>query len=320
MPGSTLENKLIAVMGATGLQGGAVVDALLAAGHAASNIRAITRNPTGAKAAALADKGIQVVQGDADDEASMVKAFENAYGAFLVTNFWADMSMAHEMAQTKTLQNAVLAANVTHVILSTLEDTRPIIHAAADKDTWTVLEKALGSYVPHFDGKGAASKEFLASAAPTTLLYTSFYYDNFINFGMGPKKHAEDQPAAITFPTGAGAIPMCSVPDIGRKVVSILNNPETINTEQGVVGAFHTGQEIADLFSKSLGTPVVFNAVEVAAYAAFGFPGAADLANMFRFMVSFKPTHRDVASTQKCLDGKLDTLEEWIETNKAAFQ
>eukprot|EP00571_Detonula_confervacea_P008605 CAMPEP_0172316160 /NCGR_PEP_ID=MMETSP1058-20130122/27486_1 /TAXON_ID=83371 /ORGANISM="Detonula confervacea, Strain CCMP 353" /LENGTH=320 /DNA_ID=CAMNT_0013030417 /DNA_START=50 /DNA_END=1012 /DNA_ORIENTATION=+ len=320
MPVSTLDNKLIAVMGATGLQGGAVVTALLAAGHEASLIRAITRDPTGPKATALADKGIQVVQGDADDEASMAKAFENAYGAFLVTNFWADMNMSHEIAQTKTLENAVIAASVTHVVLSTLEDTRPVINAAADKESWKVLEEASGSYVPHFDGKGAASKEFFASAAPTTLLHTSFYYDNFINYGMGPKKHAEDQPAAITFPTGDGAIPMCSVPDIGRRVVSILKDPETINTVQGVIGASHTGQEMADLFGKVLGTPVVFNTVETAAYASFGFPGAADLANMFRFWVSFKPVHRDVATTQKCLGGKLDTLEEWIEANKAAFQ
>ena len=320
MPASTLENETIAVMGATGLQGGAVVDALLAAGHDASCIRAITRDPAGAKAKALVNKGIQVVQGDADDEASMIKAFANVYGAFLVTNFWADMSMAHEVAQTKTLQNAVIAANVKHVVLSTLEDTRPVINATTEKDTWPVLEEGSGSYVPHFDGKGAASKEFLASAAPTTLLYTSFYYDNFINFGMGPKKYGEDQPASITFPTSDGAIPMCSVPDIGRRVLSILKDPETINTKQGVIGASHTGQEVAEIFHKIIGTPVVFNAVDTAVYAKFGFPGAADLANMFRFFISFKPVHRDIATTRKCLGGKLDTLEEWVQANKAAFE
>lgn len=320
MPASTLENKTIAVMGATGMQGGAVVDALLAGGHDASCIRAITRDPTGDKAKALADKGIQVVQGDADDEASMIKAFANVYGAFLVTNYWADMNMAHEMAQTKTLQNAVIAANVEHVVLSTLEDTRPVINAAADKDTWLVLEEGLGSYVPHFDGKGAAGQELLASAAPTTLLYTCFYYDNFINYGMGPKKHAEDQPASITFPTSDGCIPMCSVADIGRRVVSILKDPETINTETGVIGSYPTGPEIAATFKKILGTPVVFNAVDTAVYAKFDFPGAADLANMFRFWNAYKSVHHDIDITKEYLGGKVDTLEEWVQANKAAFE
>ena len=183
----------------------------------------------------------------------MIKAFANLYGAFLVTNLWADMIMAHEMTQTKTLQNAAIAANVEHVVLSTLEDMRLVINAAANKDTWSVLEEGLGSYVPHFDGKGAAGQEFLASAAPTTLLYKCFYYNNFIIFGMGPKKHAKDQPASITFPTSDGGIPMCSVPDIGRRVVSILKDPETINTETGVVGSWHTGQEITTFLTRSLG-------------------------------------------------------------------
>ena len=78
--------KVIAVMGATGLQGGAVVDALLTASEEFA-IRAITRNPESDKAKALVAKGCEVVKGDADDVASMVTAFTGAYGAFLGPTF-----------------------------------------------------------------------------------------------------------------------------------------------------------------------------------------------------------------------------------------
>jgi uncharacterized protein YbjT (DUF2867 family) len=313
------EKKVIAVMGATGCQGGAVVEALLTKPEQFA-IRAITRDPESDSAKSLLAKGCEVVKADADDEASMVRALSGVYGAFLVTNFWSDMSMAHEIEQTDKLQKAAIEAQVKHVILSTLEDTRPFIDATSDADSWPNLDEALGSYVPHMDGKGEAGERFLASAAPTTLLFTSFYYDNFINFGMGPKKHADDQPLAITFPTGNKSFAMNSLRDIGQTVMCILQDPSTINTCQGVVSEFHTGQEIADAFGKLLDMPVVFNSVEPAMYASFGFPGAADLASMFRFFVSFKPVHREVAGTEKLLGRKPDTLAAWIEEHKGAFQ
>eukprot|EP00536_Pseudo-nitzschia_multiseries_P008052 jgi/Psemu1/19457/gm1.19457_g len=312
------DKKIIAVMGATGAQGGAVVEALLTVPEQFA-IRAITRNPDSEKAKALASKGCEVVKADADDVDSMVLAFTGAYGAFLVTNFWADMSMAHEIEQTDKLQKATIAANVNHVVLSTLEDSRPVIKGAADKDTWPILDKPSNSYVPHFDGKGEAGERFLASAAPTTLLFTSCYYQNFISFGMGPKKHAEDQPLAITFPISDKPIPMNSLRDIGDTVLAILQDPSTINTCQGVVSGFYTGQEIADAFSTCLNVPVVFNAVEPSTYASFGFPGAEDLANMFRFWTTFKPVYREVAEVEKLLGRNTDSLSAWIENNKEAF-
>lgn len=312
------DKKLIAVMGATGAQGGAVVDALLTASDEFA-IRAITRNPDSEKAKALEAKGCEVVKGDADDVASMIKAFEGCYGAFLVTNFWEDMSMSHEMETTEKLQEACAEAKVEHVVLSTLEDTRPIISASDNADTWKVLDEETKSYVPHLDGKGETGKKFLESDVPVTLLFTSFYYDNFIHFGMGPQKHAEDQPYSITFPTGEAPFGMNSLRDIGCNVLSILKDPSTINTSVGVVSERATGKEIADAFSKVIGEPVVFNAVPVDVYAAFGFPGAADLANMFRYFAEFPAVHRTVQGNAERLGRKTDSLIEWIEANKDAF-
>ena len=213
-----------------------------------------------------------------------------------------------------------MKAKVAHVVLSSIADTRPIINASDDKASWPMFDdKELQSYVPHFDGKGEAGSRFLASPVPTTLLFTSFYYENFISFGMGPKKYAEDQPLSVTFPTGDKPFAMVTLRDIGDTVLALLRDPSTINTVCGVVSSFHTGQEIADAFSSAIGEPVVFNSVDTATYASFGFPGAAELANMFRFNVTFKPVHRDVDETEKLLGRKTDKLAAWIEENKDAF-
>lgn len=138
-------------------------------------------------------------------------------------------------------------------------------------------------------------------------------------FGMGPKKYAEDQPLTLTFPIQDKPIAMNSLRDIGETVAAIFQDTSTINTKQGVVSAFHTGKEMAESFSKVLGVPVLFNAVEPAVYASFGFPGAAHLANMFRFKVSFKPVHRDVALSEKLLGRKTDMLDAYITKHKEVF-
>lgn len=313
------DKKIIAVMGATGLQGGAVVDALLTASDKYA-VRAITRNPSSEKAIALEKRGIEVVKADADDVASMVAALTGAYGAFLVTNFWQDMDIFHEIETTKKLKEAALEAKVEHVVLSTLEDTRPIINASEDKDSWSVLVEKNGSYVPHFDGKGEVAKEFLESDVPVTLLYTSAYYDNFINFGMGPQKQQdEDAPLAVCFPWGDKPVYWVSLRDIGCTAMACFEDPSTINTHVAAAGEYLTGQKIADTFSEVIGAPVVYNAVPPQVYASFGFPGAADLANMWRFNVDFKPVYRDVAETEKRLGRKTDKLIDYVKANKAFF-
>jgi NAD(P)-dependent dehydrogenase (short-subunit alcohol dehydrogenase family) len=97
------ERKLIAVCGATGKQGGSVVDALRARGGDAFAIRAVARDAAAPKARALADKrrADEVVAADFDDEASLSKAFEGAYGAFLVTNYWRVRSMRKKSASRR---------------------------------------------------------------------------------------------------------------------------------------------------------------------------------------------------------------------------
>ena len=161
--------KLIAVVGATGAQGGGLARAILDNPDGPYALRAITRNPDSDAARALAGSGAEVVVADLDDEESLVRALEGAYGAFFVTNFWEHFSPEKETEQVGNLARAAKRAGVKHVIRSTLEDTRQWVPLDDDR-----MPTLMGGYkVPHFDAKGAADEIFSQGWVPTTFLLTS---------------------------------------------------------------------------------------------------------------------------------------------------
>ena len=135
------DTKTIAVVGATGAQGGGVARAILADPGGGFAVRAITRDPTKEAAQALAAAGAEVVQADLDDEASLTAAFEGAYGAFCITNFWEHFSAEKEIEQAGNLARAAAAAGIKHAIWSTLEDTRAFL--PIDDDRMPVLQEQL---------------------------------------------------------------------------------------------------------------------------------------------------------------------------------
>jgi len=111
------DRNIIAVVGATGAQGGGVVRAIAAHPDGGFSARAITRDPSSDAAKALAAlPNVEVVQADADDEASLERAFAGCHGAFCVTFFWVDYSPEHEMAQARNMAAAAKAAGVRHVV------------------------------------------------------------------------------------------------------------------------------------------------------------------------------------------------------------
>ena len=122
-----MDKKLIAVVGATGGQGGGLARAILNDPTGAFALRAITRNPGSDNAKALAARGAEVVQADLDDVESLKAAFAGAYGAYCVTNFWEHFSPEKEKAQAKNMAEAAKAAGVQHAIWSTFEDTRDYV-------------------------------------------------------------------------------------------------------------------------------------------------------------------------------------------------
>jgi uncharacterized protein YbjT (DUF2867 family) len=217
-----MSKKTIAVVGATGAQGGGLVRAILADPSGGYAVRAVTRDPASDKAKALAQQGAEVVAANVDDKAAMRRAFDGAHGAFCVTFFWDHFSPEKEQAEARAMAEAAKEAGVKHVIWSTLEDTRQRVPLSDDR-----LPTLMGKYkVPHFDAKGEADA-FFRELTPATCLRTSFYWDNLIYFGMGPKP-GPDGTLAFTMPMADKKLPGIAAEDIGRCAYGVFKRADLI--------------------------------------------------------------------------------------------
>ncbi len=304
------DSKIIAVVGATGAQGGGLARAILDDPDGGFRCRAITRNPDSDAARALADRGAEVVQADLDDVESLKQAFDGAYGAFCVTNFWEHFSAEKEKAQAKNLAEAAQAAGVQHVIWSTFEDTRDRL--PLDDDRMPVLQEHYN--VPHFDAKAEANRYFEERGVPTTYLVTSFYWENFIYFGAGPQR-GEDGVLALTMPMGDKKLPSIAAGDIGKIAYGIFKRgSDTIGQTIGAAGGHPTGEEMAAALSRSLGEEVRYNDVPADVYRSFGFDGADEMGNMYEYKRDFNESYsgaRDL-DTARSLNPDLQSLDDWL--------
>lgn len=308
------EKKIIAVVGATGAQGGGLVRAILrdpAGGFAA---RAITRDVHSAKAQELAQLGAEVVAANVDDPESLKQAFAGAYGAYCVTFFWDHFSPEKEQAEARAMVEAARQANLQHVIWSTLEDTRQWVPLSDDR-----MPTLMGKYkVPHFDSKGESNQLFTDAGVPTTFLLTSFYWDNLIHFGMGPKK-GEDGKLVFALPMGDKKLPGIAAEDIGKCAYGIFKRgSDLIGKTVGIAGEHPTGAQMAAGLTEALGQSVNYYAVPFDVYRGLGFPGAEDLGNMFQFKHDFEEYFcgaRDLGFSRS-LNPELQTFADWATQNK----
>ena len=309
------DRKIIAVVGATGAQGSGLVRAIQGDPSGGFVARALTRNVNSDKAKELAKLGAEVVTADVDDETSLERAFRGAHGAYCVTFYWEHFSPDRERAQAAAMAKAAKRTAVPHAIWSTLEDTRRWVPVDDDR-----MPTLLGSYkVPHFDSKGESDRYFTEAGVPTTFLLTSFYWDNFIFFGMGPKK-GPDGKLAITLPMGDRKLPGIAAEDIGRCAFGIFRKGnEFVGKTAGIAGEHLTGEEMAAGFTKALGREVGYNAVPPEVYRGFGFPGCEDLGNMFQFNRDFADYFCGARSVDfsRALNPALQSFEVWLERNKA---
>jgi uncharacterized protein YbjT (DUF2867 family) len=307
------DKKIIAVLGATGAQGGGLVRAI--AGDRAGDfaVRAVTRDPNSDKALALAAAGAEVVRADVDDTSSLERAFSGAHGAFCVTFFWNHFSADTEIAEVRNMARAAKRAGVQHAIWSTLEDSRTFIPLDDDR-----MPTLMGKYkVPHFDAKGEANHFFTDAGVPTTFLLTSFYWDNFIYFGSGPQR-APDGSLALTFPMGDKKLPAIAAADIGKCAYGLFKRgPEFIGKTVGIAGEHLTGAELASKMSRALGQPIRYNDVPPEVYRSFGFPGADDLGNMFQFKRDFNEYFCGARSVEfsRSLNPELQTFDQWLKAH-----
>jgi uncharacterized protein YbjT (DUF2867 family) len=257
----TTDKKLIAVVGATGQQGGAVVRALRAGNQ--FKVRALTRNA--AKHRELAD---EVVEADLNRPETLASAFNGAYGIFLVTNF--QEHGADELKQATAAVRAAKGAGLRHFVWSTLPDVEAISKGKF--------------HVPHFTGKAKVDRIVKeAGFANHTFVIAPFYYQNLIGV-LGPQKQPNGS-AGWTLPLDPAvrSIHMGDISELGDVVAGAFAHPDQAGHGEylPLVGDFLSFNEIIDTLNRQ-DHNFSFHQVPKDVFAGF-FPGAAEIAEMFAY-------------------------------------
>ncbi len=307
--------RTIAIVGATGSQGGGLARAILHDPAGAFAVRALTRHPSGERAQALARCGAEIVQADIDDPLSLRRAFAGAYGAYCMTDFWEHGDPERERVQGAAMADAARAAGLQHVVWSTLEDTRR--RMPLDDGRMPTL---LGKYkVPHFDGKGEADAAFRACGVPTTFFLTSFYWDNLMHFpGMGLRRTGDGE-LIFAMPMGDRRLPGIAADDLGLCALGVFTQARGASETIGVAGEHLTCAEMAAALTEAIGEPVRYVDVDPAIYRTWDFPGAAELSNMLQFKRDFAHVFCASRSVERSrqLNPSLQTFAQWLSRHAA---
>jgi uncharacterized protein YbjT (DUF2867 family) len=314
--------KVIAVVGATGRQGGGLARAILASPLGDFSVRALTRNPGSASARRLANLGAEVVAADLSDEATLRSAFDSAYGAFIVTDFFAGRTAEQEatqnpaemeITQARNAARAAKAALLEHVIWSTAEDTRRHFGGGASD-----VPRTMGGYaVPHLDAKAEANSFFTALGVPTTFMQTSYYYESLI----GPMAvRSETGEPVLLLPIADRKLAVVAAEDIGRTALAVfVGGGEYIGETISVAGDHVGGDELAGKMTRAIGERVSYRPLTWDQVRAFPFPAAIGVANAFQYFAEDEEgllSRRNLARCRE-LNPRMESLDTWLATHKS---
>ena len=298
----TTDKKVMAVVGATGQQGGSVVRALQSGTQ--FQVRALTRNP--AKHRELA---AEVIQADLNRPETLKPAFEGAHGVFLVTD-WSEQG-TDELKQATAAVRAAKDSGVQHFIWSTLPDVELISGGKF--------------HVPHFTGKARIDRIVKeASFANHTFVIAPFYYQNLIGV-LSPQKQPNGS-AGWTLPLDPAvrSIHMGDITELGAIVAGAFARPEQAGHGEylPLVGDFMSFNEILDTL-KQLGHSFSFNRVPTNVFATF-FPGAAEIAEMFAYFQAHtylgSDSHDRVTLANEIADRRPTKFSAWARANFPASE
>ena len=292
--------KLIAVVGATGQQGGAVVRALQASGQ--FKVRALTRNP--AKHPKLGD---EVVLADFNRPETLKAAFAGAHGVFLVTNAWE--AGTDEPKQALAAVNAAKDAGVQHFIWSTLPNVETISRGKIN--------------VPHFTGKAKVERIVSeAGFAYHTFVIASFYYQNLLGV-MAPQKQADGTAGwALPLDPERRVIHMGDITELGRIVVGAFAQPELAGHGEylPLVGDFLSFNEIIATLNRQ-GNKFSCTKVPREVFAGW-FPGAEGVAAMLAYFEAHtylgSESRDEIALAHKVAGQPPTKFAAWAKANFAA--
>ncbi|KAL7750520.1 hypothetical protein RI367_003855 [Sorochytrium milnesiophthora] len=260
---ATQNKKLVAVLGATGAQGGSVARTLLRDYSDKYAVRALTRDPTSATAQDLVKLGAEAVACDVNDHASLEGAFSGAYAVFAVTTF-ADMAQIEsngpefEIIQGKNIELAAQATNIQHLIWSSLDNIKK-------------LSGGRFSNVHHFTSKATVEERLLASGLPVSVFVPGVYMTNYFAFPqMRPKKSEDGSHYELsTLIRGDVPLPLIDIArDTGLIVATMLEKRDQVLGKR-IYGfsEYLTPRQMADVISDWSGKKVVYKHTPVP-YAA----------------------------------------------------
>jgi uncharacterized protein YbjT (DUF2867 family) len=231
---------LILVTGATGQQGGAVARELIAAGH---KVRALTRKPESDAAKALAAQGAEVVQGDLDHEASLVRAVEGAWGVFAMQNTW-EAGVEREEEQGKRLAAVAREQGVKHYVYSSV--------GSAQHETG----------IPHFDNKWRVEETVRSYGFPShTILRPVFFMENWTSPWFKPAIDEGNLAIGIEPDT---KLQMIAVADIGKYGKLAFEGSELLNGQAiDIAGDELSMPEAAKIVGRASGKSVSFVQVPI---------------------------------------------------------
>jgi len=278
-------DRTVLVTGATGRQGGAVLEHMRREGW---KLRALTRNPSGTGAAELRRQGVEVVQGDLEAPESLERATRGAYGVYSVQDFWS-VGAKREVQQGKNLADAARKAGVEHFVYSSV--------GGAERN----------SGIAHWESKWEIEKHIRKLGLPATMLrpvaFMENYYVEQVEIGILKGKLRDPVRADKPYQTIAAD-------DIGGFVALAFKNPrEFIGLDLEIAGSELTNAEAAKVFSRVLGKPVKFQQLPMPLVRLFL---GIEFYQMFRWF-NAEGFRADIPELRRRYpDVQLQTLEEWL--------
>lgn len=319
--------RTIAVVGATGRQGGGLARAVLADPTGAFAVRALTRDPGSAAARRLAALGAEVVRADLADLESLRAAFDGAHGAYVVTDYFtssiADVPGSTpdeavrdrartELAQATNAATAARDAGLRHVIWSTSEDTRPHFDQAAHD-----VPRTAGFATPHLDAKAEANAFFSASEVPTTFLQTAYYYESLIG---GMLARDPSGTPVLSLPIADRKLALIAAADIGRTALTLFRHPdEYIGRTVSIAGAHASGEELARSVSDTIGETVHYRPLTWEQFRSLPFPTALTAANAFQYFAEAEEqllARHDLRESRR-LNPEMEDLGTWLDSHRS---
>ena len=280
-----MNDKIVAVTGATGQQGGAVARKLLAEGW---QVRALTRETNKPAAQELASLGAELVPGDMEDRAQLEAAFQGAYGVFSVQNFWLpNVGFEGEIRQGKNVADAAKGAGVKHLVYSSV--------GAAHR----------GMGQKHFESKWIIEQYIHSLELPYTILRPAAFYENF-NWERASILNGTFNALGLRPEKGRQLI---AVEDIAAFVGLALANPKQyLGKTIELSGDELTEAQLADTFAKVIGRPV-----KLTMPTGGGRMSEEEMVAMFNFF-NGEAYGADIPALRKLHPGLL-TLEQYLRKN-----